>query len=263
MLFDGPGYDGRVINRIPDELFRRRPEQQGAAGPSKKETPGAEPEGGSDRDGAPRPSQRPRQILVPIRIAAVLVFVALVTGFLVARFLLDQPNAVVSADPTEQQPSSVTPSSQESGLSFYDGPTTTVTPLDAGSTCEGNPRLLLDGFPTTAWHCEGDGVGEKLTFTFDQGQPIVGVRIIGGNTAQPGRFDVERRILSVRWRFSDGSWFEQGLPSHESGAQEVEFPPIVADYVELEILTSTDPGEPDEWNADTVSISEVEFMAPE
>ena len=67
----------------------------------------------------------------------------------------------------------------------------------------------------------------------------------------------------MRWRFSDGSWFEQGLSSHDSSPQDIEFPPIIADYVELEILRTTEPGEPDEWNSDAVSISEVEFLAPE
>lgn len=202
-------------------------------------------------------------MLVPTRVAAVVVFLALLAGFIAGRALLDRPEPIVR--PTSQ-PSVVatepTPSPTQN-LTLYDGPTATIRPLQGSASCmEEDVMNVLDTRSGRAWSCQGDGVGETLRFDFRPGQELVGLRIVGGNDTNLEEFQAGRRILSVRWRFPDGSWFEQGLPSDDATAQEVSFPPVRADFVELEILSSTEPGQPSRAGTNLVSISQLQFVAP-
>ncbi len=247
-----------MVSKLPDEFFRRRPEQ-----PEVVEEASPAPVRPQTRVLPPDLEPPSKVMLVPTRVAAVLVFLALLAGFLAGRALLDRPEPIVR--PTVQ-PSAVTTTpttTPTENLTLYDGPTTTIRPLDGDASCmEEDVMNVLDSRAGRIWSCQGDGVGETLRFGFRPGQELVGLRIVGGNDTSLEEFAAGRRILSVRWRFPDGSWFEQGLPSDDATAQEVSFPPVRADFVELEILSSTEPGEPTQAGADLVSISLLQFVAP-
>lgn len=251
-----------MVSKLPDEFFRRRPEESEVAD---DEAVAAE----EPREVEPDPPRIPQEpavpskvLLVPTRVALVVVLVALVVGFVGARMLLNR--AAPGAQPSPVQSVTVTPSpSPTDRISIYDGPTTAVQPVDASTTCVDDGALrLLEGEASAVWRCEGDGVGERLRFSFESGQKLSGVRIVGGDNTNLERFTSERRILSIRWHFSDGSWFDQGLPSNDATAQEVAFPIVRASGVELEILGSTLPGNPDRDDTDVVTISELRFLAP-
>ncbi|NLE97794.1 MAG: hypothetical protein GX596_07370 [Propionibacterium sp.] len=248
-----------MVSKLPDEFFRRRPEQPPVAEESDDvvETPAREP----------TDSVLPAKlVLMPTRMALVVVLVALVIGFFVGRMLLGQPEQVARPSPAPTE--SVTPTSSPSpspteDLGIYDGATVAVEPVEGTTTCEDDGGLQMLGVDTSSsWRCTGDGVGERVTFTFAPGQELVGMRIVGGDNANLDRFIAERRILSIRWHFSDGSWFDQGLPPNDATAQEVAFPMVRAESVELEILDSTLPGDPDANNTDIVTISQLQFLAP-
>ena len=131
-------------------------------------------------------------------------------------------------------------------------------------SCEegSNPRFLIDADPRSVWSCPGDGQGETVQFTIDASQPLVGVRLINGNVSEDGRYNIERRILTVGWAMTrDGSRFEQGLGGNDPSPQEVRFPPTTTGGMLLTILDSTGPGEAAE-DANAESVADVEFLYP-
>lgn len=238
-----------MVSKLPDEFFRRRPEDSSGAVPV--DDPAAE------HVEAPVKRSEHRATLWPIEAAAVLTLGALVVGYLVTSlpFLLlpsgggdPRPAPSISANPAPSP-------SQKQGL--YDGPTIAVSPVDWSSDCDGGDMGWADG--RGFWSCPGDGVGQKLKFTLEPAEELVGIRLIGGNDQTVDEFEAERRIIAVRWRFSGGSWFDQGLPSDTVLTQEVGFPPVEATTVEVEILRSTEPGS--DWG-DAVTISQLQFLAP-
>ena len=118
--------------------------------------------------------------------------------------------------------------------------------------------------PTTPAHAaylrHPDVRGEMITFTLEEGEELVGVRLVNGNTISPERYKAERRILSVKWTFSDGSWAVQGLSANDRQPQEVRFPPVtIAGDVTMTVLDATVAGEATDTN-DSVSISSMEFL---
>lgn len=123
------------------------------------------------------------------------------------------------------------------------------------------PAALLDSDPSTIWRCRGDGSGELITFSFAAPVRLVGIRLINGNTVWTNRYLAERRITALRWTFSDGSYFDQGLAANDRAPQEVRFPEIYTSAVTMQVLSSTLPGD-DSTLADAVSISSLEFLGP-
>ena len=161
---------------------------------------------------------------------------------------------------------SVVPS-LEATLGPYSGPVRVIPMLEATGQCRAvltpdtdPPSNLLDDDPDSRWSCRGPGVGETITFALEPGQMVVGVRLINGNTSSPERYLAERRILSVKWTFSDGRWVVQGLAANNRQPQEVRFPPTdSAGPVTMTVLDATVAGESTTEN-DAVSISSVEFL---
>lgn len=272
-------YDGRVVWKLPDEFFRRRPEtlegEEGAAGVDDvpAEPPAPTPVAPSpDRREASRPAPQPevapeprRPLTVPLRAAAILVAGSLALGFFVGRQLLatPAPTSVPSPSIVEPEPSPLRSPSGSEGT-IHDGPTRLAVPVAVASNCaESDSAALMDSRQDSAWRCEGDGRGRTVTFTFAGAQPIVGLRIASGNPADRESTKAQRQLLTLRWRFSDGSWFEQGFSGRNAATQEVAFPQIEATGVEMEILATTDPADPDAEGADAISISRVEFLAVE
>lgn len=203
-----------------------------------------------------------------LRVMAGIIVLAALVGFTLGRALFywpSEPFVTVSPAPSV----TVTPEATEPSEEFvaYTGPVVTVPALTAEGTCldddpasEGSDGLV-DADPATIWRCGGQGVGEQLFFTFSGQRPLVGVRVVNGNTAWTDRYLAERRIMSLRWEFDDGSYFVQGLAANNRNLQEVRFPPLTARAVSLTILEVTAPGNAEE-SSDAVSISAVEFLSP-
>ncbi len=251
--------------RLPDELFRDTDVAESA-----KIHPNAQPEGPPAlRSRLPFRTREVREFAPPMVVAGVVG--ALLLGFGVGKLA-----AVQSGAGSESPPESTvtmlpsTPSampSPESTLVPFGGPVRTVAMLAASGQCEAfltpdtdPPSNLVDDDPDSRWSCRGPGVGETITFTLEQDQMVVGVRLVNGNTSSPERYLAERRILSIKWTFSDGTWVVQGLAANNRQAQEVRFPPTaVPGTVTMTVLDATVPGESAKEN-DAVSISSLEFL---
>lgn len=243
--------------RVPDEYFRVRAGESGDVGETE---PPDEPV--EARPPAPTFTLPMRGGVPPRRLVVVLLLV-LVAAFILGK-LVFRP-AVPDTEPV-MSPSPVATSGVQGNLAPFDGSVKAVEALEAHGECQGNggrevPSALLDDDPATFWRCPGDGKGESIVFMFDDPTTLVGLRLINGNTVWTGRFAEERRILRIRWEFSDGSYFVQGLTVNNRGFQEVRFPEIQTRSVNMRIEDATDPGgESDTVNA--VSISSIEFLAP-
>ncbi|MCC2594631.1 discoidin domain-containing protein [Tessaracoccus sp. OS52] len=250
-------------NRLPDEFFREQASQESVDVGQEKS------DGGTEQSSEAVTPRRPFGRGVAPRLVVAGVLGALLLGFGIGRLLMlggdGSPQATGSGSPSVSQSSSPT-SSTSTGPTLvpYDGPVRNLAVLDARGACRQGPTNegpdhLLDGNPNTIWRCEGSGVDEELTFTLDPSQPVVGVRLVNGNTVRTDAYLAERRVLSVKWTFSDGSWTLQGLAANDRLPQEVRFPPVKADWVKMTILDVTVTGATDPAS-DAVSISALDFL---
>jgi len=201
------------------------------------------------------------------RVLAGIIVLALLVAFALGRLFLFLPEVpVVEVSPAPSPSVTVTEATPSDEFVAYSGPVITIPALTAEGTCEEGQTVegaasLIDHDPATIWRCVGDGVGEKLSFTFSGRRPLVGVRVVNGNSAWTDRYLAERRIMSLRWEFDDGSFFVQGLAANNRNLQEVRFPPLTATSVTLTVLEVTAPGDETD-DADAVSIAAVEFLSP-
>lgn len=183
-------------------------------------------------------------------------------GVVLGRFLAVLPDPQISEEPSASPVESPSP---VPSMIPYDGSVRLVWPDRVMGECQAGtghdvPGHLIDGDPDTIWRCAGSGVGATLTFVFDSETQIVGVRMVNGNTVGDDRFLLERRIVSVRWDFPDGSWLMQGLAASDPNAQELRIPPItVQGPVTLTVQASTIAGDPSPIY-DAVSISSLDFL---
>lgn len=205
------------------------------------------------------------------------VLVALLFGFGVGKLVTLQSASTPAPQPTVTSTyatASAMPSPQ-STLAPWSGPVQVVRALEATGRClEGMgdsadpPANLLDGDPKTQWRCTGPGVGETISFVLAEGEELVGVRLVNGNTARYERYLAERRILSVKWEFSDGSWVVQPLAANDREPQEVRFPPrTIEGPVTMTVVDATVTGDSageDEGDKvgrnDAVSIGSLQFL---
>lgn len=257
--------------RLPDELFR---------------DPGTA-ESGDIGDGAgdvrkPRRSTRTsprtrevREYAPPVVVAGLVG--ALILGFGVGKLVTLQTDTTSPSEPTVSSASATSSAmpSLESTLAPWNGAVRIIPALDATGRCLNGmgdsadpPVNLLDDDPTTHWRCIGSGGGETISFVLPQGEELVGVRLVNGNTASYDRYLAERRILSVKWAFSDGSWVVQPLAANDHEPQEFRFPPTtVTGPVTMTVVDATvtgNSGEQDENTTvglnDAVSISSLHFL---
>lgn len=243
--------------RLPDELFRSEPQPE-AVPPRSKPQPRR------------TPAEKPPKSTIGARYLrrGGMSLKWLVGGVLVA-FLTGLATGRVISTPVEAPPDPVTsPTAQTSeaaGSAPYDGAVKPVSAARVLGICEGGTghdiaANLLDDDPASIWRCAGSGEGAELTFSFDQGTELVGVRVVNGNVAQGDRYLAERRITSVKWTFPDGSWVVQGFSANSQGRQEIRFPATAVDgQVVMTVETATDPGE-SAATYDAVSISDLEFL---
>ena len=247
--------------RVPDEYFRPAAEsddvRRDAAVPSLPGTAAVKAVApGEVRDG-----------LAP-RAVATIAIVAVGLGFALGRFWLFAPGALPqSPGLAPASPSaSATATPSPDALAPYDGPVAAVRAVAAEGRCveggiDADAQALIDGDDETIWRCRGRGVDEAATFTFPGPRPLVGLRLVNGNTVWTDRYLAERRIVGIRWTFADGSYFDQGLVANDRNPQEVRFPEVTTDQVTFQILEATVPGS-GAASADAVSNSSLEFLGP-
>ncbi|NUR09743.1 MAG: hypothetical protein HOQ45_22375, partial [Nocardioidaceae bacterium] len=153
----------------------------------------------------------------------------------------------------------------------YTGPTDQAAIGGASATCESAPGVdsagnkvgyqpgnVYDGDLSTAWRCDGDGAGQKLTIELADPTKIGEVGLVPGYAKTDPRSGVDRyrennRITKVRWSFSNGTAVEQTFdPSpKQRSMQTLRIPVVQADRVVMEILSSA-PGP-----RHTIAVSEV------
>jgi hypothetical protein len=157
----------------------------------------------------------------------------------------------------------------------YTGPTSTAAIGGASATCEAKPGVdsagnqvryqpsnVFDEDMTTAWRCDGDGSGQKLTVNLADATRIGQVGLIPGYAKTDARSGVDRyaennRITKVRWEFDDGTSVEQTFdPSPKNRSmQSMRIPVVKTGKVVVEILGSQ-PGP-----RNTVAVSELRLGA--
>jgi hypothetical protein len=174
-----------------------------------------------------------------------------------------------SDEPDEQEPSTKPDEPDNTGgarpVDVARGATVTVpatapptTDLD-GTVVPYNAALMLDGDPRTAWRMAGDGTGASITLTLRQPAEITRVGLINGYAKQVEGVDWypnNRRILSVRWTFEDGSSVDQELVETPQ-VQRIPIVPGTSSTVTLTLLTVSPPGV-GELGRDYTAISTIE-----
>ena len=128
----------------------------------------------------------------------------------------------------------------------------------AGNKVRYDPGNVYDEDMTTAWRCDGDGSGEKLTIELADPTKIGEVGLIPGYAKTDPRSGVDRyaendRIRKVRWVFDDGTAVEQTFDTSAKNRsmQTMRIPVTKADRVVVEILGA------ERGPRNTVAVSEV------
>jgi hypothetical protein len=136
----------------------------------------------------------------------------------------------------------------------------------AGAPVSYAPEQMFDEKMNTAWRCNGNGVGQVVTFEFPAETTITQVGLVNGYTkVDPAsgtqRYGEYRRITEVTWTFANGNSFEQSLHDGVETVQKLSIPAQSGGPVTLTIETSTEPGSTARGR-DAVLISEVVFGGP-
>lgn len=158
----------------------------------------------------------------------------------------------------------------------YGGPVNAVGVARSSATCQsaasvdaaGNPVTYQparahDSDLTTAWRCDGSGVGQRLTVELPRQTALAEVGLVPGYAKTDPANGVDRyaennRITRVRWRFDDGTTFVQRMSANpgDRSMRTMRIPVTQTSRVVIEILGST------RGPRDTVAISELRVAAP-
>ena len=251
------------------------PEPEPDSGPSSIPVlTSAEMTGHSGHPGAVRrvgfPGRHP--LLAAVFALAMALAVGLAAGGLIDNWVSPSPTTPVAT--TTASTAQASPTSADMPWS---GGSTPLTVSRAGASCtappatdaEGNPvrydvANVLDNQLATAWRCNGDGVGQRLTFTMAPNSVLVGVGLVNGYVKSEGTaalYDQYRRISSVRWDLPDGAYFIQNLSENNTTLQRLMIPRrTINGAVTLTILASTAPGQADQATRNAVLLSTVELL---
>jgi hypothetical protein len=182
-----------------------------------------------------------------------------------------RPAAAGSAEPSGKK--AAAPDASSSGQVASARPTQVKVGCQAPQTTDGAgnsvyymPEQMFDGKMSTAWRCNGNGIGQVVTFEFPAGTSIVEVGLVNGYAkVDPAtgaqRYGEYRRITKATWTFANGTSFQQSLEDGVKTVQEVSVPSQAGDQVTLTIEASTSPGS-NARGRDSVLISEVAFGSP-
>jgi len=138
----------------------------------------------------------------------------------------------------------------------------------AGRDVNGNPidygaDNLFDDDPQTAWRMPGSGAGDDVVIRLDRPATITRVGLINGyakvdRDAQGDDvrwYPRNRRILTVEWRFDDGTTLTQKL-QQRPGLQTIDVPDVTTQTVTLH-LVRVSPPKPGRLGRDYTAISDV------
>jgi hypothetical protein len=185
-------------------------------------------------------------------------------------------SSVAEAAPSGAQPSGGQPSGAQPSGAQNSGQVAPLTPTQVTVGCQAPqstdgagdpvvyvPEQMLDGTMNTAWRCNGNGVGQVVTFGFPAGTTISQVGLVNGYAkVDPGtgvqRYREYRRITQVTWTFANGTSFQQSLSDRVETVQKLTILPQSGDQVSLTIEASAEPGSTARGR-DAVLISEVAF----
>lgn len=227
--------------------------------------------------GEPRTLLLPMPTAPPSRSAAripviilIVLLLCLTVGAVAGMVLLLQPDSRAAAPgfgesassegPARAPGRSVTPTQVKVGCQ---APQTTD---DGGRPVYYAPGQMFDAKPNTAWRCNGDGVGQVISFTLPEQTTISEVGLVNGySKVDPAsgakRYGEYRRITEVTWTFANGSTFKQSLQDGVTTLQKLSIPPEPGDTVALTIKASSQPGSTARGR-NAVLISEVSFSQP-
>ena len=223
--------------RVPDEYFRPAAESDDVrAGDSDRRR---------SRTRAAAKAVAPADIRVgwTARAVATLAVVVVGASFTVGRLWVFPPEEQPRPEPAPSLSVSAMPSPSASPdvLAPYDGAVTAVQAIAAEGRCvEGGSRDAAAGAGRQQRR-DDLAVSRRRRRAERHGalpgvRTLVGLRVVNGNTVWTDRYLAERRILTIRWTFADGSFFEQGLAANDRTPQEVRFPETDTDRVTLTIL---------------------------
>ena len=153
----------------------------------------------------------------------------------------------------------------------YDGPVRTVEVGGADASCTAAPSVdaagkqvsygvkkAYDGDTSTAWRCDGSGVGEEFSIDFPEETTVMEVGLIPGYAKTDpvngaDRYAENNRITRVRWVFDDGTVITQKFDgsAENRSMQTMRIPETGSSSVTIDIRRST------QGPRDTVAISEV------
>ena len=180
------------------------------------------------------------------------------------------------ADSARDGQSEVAGSSGAQDAPRYDGAVDAVRIADATASCRadssvdaaGNtvtyqPANAHDSDLSTAWRCDGSGVGERFTITLPKDMAVAEVGLVPGYAKTDAASGVDRyaennRITKVRWRFDDGTTHVQTMSGSHSdrSMRTMRVPETSTRRVVLEILASQ------RGPRNTVAISEIRIGTP-
>lgn len=187
----------------------------------------------------------------------------------------EEPDGVVLGEGGSSAPSRPESPGGDPQRGRYDGRTEATTVGGATASCESAPSVdaagnqvryapanSYDGDLTTAWRCDGDGVGQTLTLSLTENVEVGEVGLVPGYAKTDPRSGADRyaennRITRVRWTFSDGSSIVQRLDGSATNRelQTVRIPLTDANQVEIEVLAST------QGSRNTIAVSEIRIGA--
>ncbi|MFL6158656.1 MAG: NADase-type glycan-binding domain-containing protein [Marmoricola sp.] len=131
----------------------------------------------------------------------------------------------------------------------------------AGKKVDYEAANTVDHDPTTAWRCDGEATGTKLTITLPADTAVGQVGLIPGYAktdpkSRADRYAENNRITKVRWTLADGTVVEQKLDPNpdKRDVQLVRVPRTATGTVTLEILAV------DRGARNTTAISELEVF---
>lgn len=137
---------------------------------------------------------------------------------------------------------------------------------DPQGTLDYGAENMIDRNDVTAWNSspDSDGVGERLTFTFDRGYRLVRIEILNGydkRTATEDRWHQNSRVRAITVR-TDGGERRLTLEDHRDW-QALPFNFGTTEFVEIEVLSiyEGDGGVIDgrRWEPD-LALSEIRFL---
>ncbi len=132
----------------------------------------------------------------------------------------------------------------------------------AGNPVRYPPSNVYDGDLTTAWRCNGDGVGQTLQLNLSDTVRIGELGIVPGYAKTDPRSGADRyaqnnRLTKVRWTFPDGTSVVQKLDGSAKNRdlQTMAIPLVEASTVTLEVLESA------RGKRNTIAVSEIRIGA--